>query len=407
MNTGNGAALFCFTIEKKCSIFALLLGSVISKETRKNRGQASVSLLLLFFRRTPNVTRTCTLRQLADLVGGRVEGDPDTLIHGLNGIDYAQAGEITFVLHTKQLPLPASCQATACIAPTDAGPQALPLILTEQPSVAAARIHAYLLAQPFQAQGIHSSAVVGADCVIPQEVTIGPLVCLGDRVVLGQRVTIHPGAVIGSDTVIGDDTVIHANVTVAERCTIGNRVILHHGAVIGSDGFGFATDRMGVHYKKPQVGTVRIDDDVEIGANACVDRAAFGVTWIKAGTRIDNLVMIGHNVVVGEHSILVAQVGIAGSTTLGRNVVLGAKAGVAGHLQLGDRVMVAAMSGIHNNQPAGAVVGGLPAFEAKSWGRATAAFSRLPDMVKEVRRLRKEVDRLSSLLASTEHEGQQ
>ena len=136
------------------------------------------------------MTRTFTLRQLAYLVGGRVEGDPDTLIQGLNGIDYAQPGEITFVLETKQLPLPAACQATACIAPMDAGPQALPLILAEQPSVAAARIHAYLLAQPFQAQGIHPSAVVGKDCVIPQEVTIGPLVCLGDRVVVGQRVAV-------------------------------------------------------------------------------------------------------------------------------------------------------------------------------------------------------------------------
>jgi UDP-3-O-[3-hydroxymyristoyl] glucosamine N-acyltransferase len=191
---------------------------------------------------------------------------------------------------------------------------------------------------------------------------------------------------------------------VADRCVIGRRVILHHGAVIGSDGFGFATDRMGVHYKKPQVGTVQIDDDVEIGANACVDRAAFGTTWIKSGARIDNLVMVGHNVVVGENSILVAQVGISGSTTLGRNVVLGGKVGVAGHLHLGDQVMAAAMSGIHSNLPNGAIVGGAPAFEAKSWSRATAAFSRLPDMVKEMRRLRKEVDRLSGLLESSEHQ---
>jgi UDP-3-O-[3-hydroxymyristoyl] glucosamine N-acyltransferase len=204
--------------------------------------------------------------------------------------------------------------------------------------------------------------------------------------------------VIGSDTTIGDDTVIHANVTVAERCTIGRRVILHHGAVIGSDGFGFATDNRGNHYRKPQVGTVRLDDDVEIGANACVDRAAFGTTWVKSGVKIDNLVMVGHNVVIGENAILVAQAGIAGSTTLGRNVVLGAKAGVAGHLHLGDRVMAAAKSGIHNNQPAGAVVGGTPAIEAKAWARAAAAFSRLPELVKESRRLRREVDRLSALL---------
>ncbi|NLX17800.1 MAG: UDP-3-O-(3-hydroxymyristoyl)glucosamine N-acyltransferase [Desulfobulbus sp.] len=353
------------------------------------------------------MTRFYTLQELADRVGGQVVGDPETRIHALNGIEYAQAGEITFVLEKKQLPLPEQCRASACIAPPDTGPQELPLLISDEPAVAAARIHAYLLARPFQAEGVHPSAVIGADCVIPEEVTIGPLVCLGDRVVLGERVTLGPGVVIGEDTVIGDDTTIHANVTVAQRCTIGHRVILHHGAVIGSDGFGFATDRWGVHYKKPQVGTVRIDDDVEIGANTCVDRAAFGVTWIKKGTRIDNLVMVGHNVVVGEHSVLVAQTGIAGSTHLGRNVVLGAKAGVAGHLHLGDRVMAAAKSGIHNDQPDGAMVGGTPAIDVKKWGRAAAAFSRLPDIVREVRRLRKEVDRLNSLLESAENEEQQ
>lgn len=353
------------------------------------------------------MTRFYTLQQLADVVDGQVVGDPETRIHGLNGIEYAQAGEITFVLEKKQLPLPEHCRASACIVPADAGPQKLPLIISDQPAVAAARIHNYLLARPFQAGGVHPSAVIGADCVLPKEVTIGPFVCLGDRVVLGQRVTLGPGVVIGEDTVIGDDTLLHANVTVAERCVIGNRVILHHGAVIGSDGFGFATDRLGIHYKKPQVGTVRIDDDVEIGANSCVDRAAFGVTWIKTGARIDNLVMIGHNVVVGEHSVLVAQTGIAGSTTLGRNVVLGAKAGVAGHLHLGDRVMAAAKSGIHNDQPDGAMVGGTPAIDVKKWGRAATAFSRLPDMLKEVRRLRREVDRLGSLLESAKKKEQQ
>ena len=354
-----------------------------------------------------NVSRECTLQQLADLVGGRVEGDPNLPVHGLNGIDYAGPGEITFVLDARQLPLPADCRAGACIVPPGAGPLALPAIVTHQPSVAAAQIHTYLLARPFAAQGVHPSAVIGNDCTIPEAISIGPLVCLGDGVVLGERVTLHPGVVIGNGVVIGDDSILHARVVVAEGCTVGRRVILHHGAVIGSDGFGFATDGRGQHYKKPQVGTVRIDDDVEIGANSCVDRAAFGTTWVKSGARIDNLVMVGHNVVIGENSILVAQTGIAGSTTLGRNVVLGAKVGVAGHLHLGDQVMAAAMSGIHNNQPAGAKVGGAPAFEIRSWGRATAAFTRLPEMAKEVRRLRKEVDRLTGLSGHTEKENQQ
>ncbi|MGE4560597.1 MAG: UDP-3-O-(3-hydroxymyristoyl)glucosamine N-acyltransferase, partial [Desulfobulbus sp.] len=310
--------------------------------------------------------------------------------------------EITFVLEKKQLPLPAECQASACIAPLDAESADIPLLLTDQPSVAAARIHSALVAQPFRATGVHASAVVGNNCLVPEQVSIGAFVYLGDNVTLGQRVTIHPGAVLMDGVQVGDDTTIHANVTVAQGCIIGKRVILYHGAVIGSDGFGFATDRMGCHHKKPQVGIVRIDDDVEIGANSCVDRAAFGVTWIKAGARIDNLVMVGHNVVVGENSVLVAQVGIAGSTTLGRNVVLGAKAGVAGHLHLDDQVMAAAKSGIHNSQSKGAMVGGCPAIEVKNWGRASAAFSRLPEMVKEVRRLRKEVERLNGIVGTTE-----
>ncbi len=346
-----------------------------------------------------------TLQQLADLVGGRVVGDPGLTVRSLNGIEFASEHELTFVLERRRLPLSETCRAAACIVPAGAGPQPVPTIECEQPAVAAARIHAHLLEAPFVARGIHPTAVIGRGCAIPEQVTIGPLVCLGDGVVLGERVHVHPGAVIGNNVTIGDETVIHANVVIAERCTIGRRVILHHGVVVGSDGFGLATDNRGVHHKKPQVGTVRIDDDVEIGANSCVDRAAFGATWIKSGARIDNLVMIGHNVVVGENSILVAQTGVAGSTVLGRNVVLAAKAGVAGHLKIGDRAMVAAMGGVHNDQPDGAVVGGIPAFEAKSWGRSAAAFSRLPEMVRELRRLRKEVDHLAGLLAKSEHPG--
>lgn len=351
------------------------------------------------------MSREYTLRQLAELVDGRVVGDPAVKVCALNGIEWAQPGELTFVLDPKQLPLPDGCRASACVVPAHAGPQSLPVIAVEEPAVAAARIHRFLLTEPFQAQGVHPSAVLGEGCVLPREVTIGPLVCLGKRVVLGERVTLHPGVIIGDDAVIGEDTILHANVVVADRCTIGKRVILHHGAVIGSDGFGFATDRRGQHYKKPQVGTVRIDDEVEIGANACVDRAAFGQTWIQHGVRIDNLVMVGHNVVVGSNSILVAQVGIAGSTILGRNVVLGGKVGVAGHLHLGDQAMAAAMSGIHSDVPAGAVVGGCPALDAKIWARASATYSRLPEMQKELKRLRKEVDRLHHLLAAADDQG--
>ena len=339
-----------------------------------------------------------SLQQLAEYAGGRVEGDPSLAVCGFNGIEQAVSGELTFLLDGRQTGLLATCKASACIVPEGIGPVSLPVIISSQPAVAAARIHSLIVTEPFQARGIHPSSVAGKDCRLSSQITIGPLVCLGDRVILGERVTIHAGAVIGNDVVIGDDTTLHANVVIADRCTVGSRVILHHGVVVGSDGFGFATDAKGNHHTKPQVGIVRIDDDVQVGANSCIDRAAFGVTWIKQGARIDNLVMVGHNVVVGENSILVAQSGIAGSSTLGRNVVLAAKAGVAGHLHLGNQVMAAAMSGIHNDQPDGARVGGCPAIDVRNWGKSSVVFSRLPEMHKELRRLGKEVERLTKLL---------
>ncbi len=339
--------------------------------------------------------KTYTLQELADLVQGEVAGDPSLVVSGLNAIELAGAGEITFILSPKQAGLLAGSRAAACIVPPDAGGLDLPLIRVPDPNFAAAVIHNHFLAVPFEAKGIDSSAHIGAGCEIPAEVTIKPLVCLGDRVRLGKRVTLHPGVVIGNDSLIGDDTVLYANVTIAAGSVIGRRVIIHSGAVIGSDGFGFATDGSGHHLRKPKVGTVRIDDEVEIGANSCIDRAAFGTTRIRSGVKIDNLVQLAHNVEVGENSIIVAQVGIAGSTTLGRNVVLGGKAAVAGHLHLDDRVMAAGMSGIHGDLPAGSVVGGYPAIDVKRWGRAVAIYPRLPDMFKEIRKLRREVDKLA------------
>ncbi len=350
------------------------------------------------------MSRSYTLGELADLVGGKVEGDKDLSIAALNGLQHAEPGEITFIQQKKQIPLLAECRASACIVPEHSADIPMSTIVVGRPDVAAARIHNALLQVPFTATGIHPSAVIGKECIVDDQVSIGPLVCIGDRVRIGARVTIDPGVVIGDDSIIGEGTIIHSNVSVAKGCTIGKRVILYHGVVIGSDGFGFATDDQGCHTKKPQVGTVRIDDDVEIGANSCVDRAAFGETRIKAGTKIDNLVQVGHNVEVGVNSILVAQVGVAGSTSLGRNVVLGAKAGIAGHLHLDDGVMVAAMSGVHNNQPKGAVIGGAPAFAVKEWGKATAAYRRLPQMVKEVRRLKKVADRITGLQEDPENQ---
>ncbi|XCN72320.1 MAG: UDP-3-O-(3-hydroxymyristoyl)glucosamine N-acyltransferase [Candidatus Electrothrix aestuarii] len=341
--------------------------------------------------------KTATLSELAALVHGRVLGDEQTQVSTVNSLDLAEPGQLTFINSVKLAEKLAASKASACIVPSDFTEATLPLIQVENVDLASARIHNYLLVEPFQATGIHERAVIGADCKISDQISIGALACIGDRVQIGERVKIAPGVVIGDDVQIGDDCVLHANAVVAYGCTLANRVVLHHGAIIGSDGFGFASDpQTGCHVSKPQVGTVRIDDDAQIGANSCVDRAAFGVTHIKNGVRIDNQVMVGHNCVIGENSILVAQAGIAGSSTLGRNVILAARAAVGGHIHLDDGVMVAALGGVHNDQKKGAVVGGVPAIDIKKWGRAAAAYARLPEMAREVKRLRKELDRLLS-----------
>jgi UDP-3-O-[3-hydroxymyristoyl] glucosamine N-acyltransferase len=341
--------------------------------------------------------KIATLGELATLVDGTVIGDEQFSVTTLNSLTLAEAGQLTFINSIKLADQLATSKASACIVPAGFTEADIPLLQVDNVDLASAQIHNFLLEEAFQATGIHERTIIGADCSISDQVSIGALVCIGDRVQIGDRVKIEPGVVIGDDVQIGDDCVLHANSVVAERCILGQRVILHHGAMIGSDGFGFATDlQTGRHVSKPQVGTVQLDDDVQIGANSCVDRAAFGTTHIKSGVRIDNQVMVGHNCVIGENSILVGQSGMAGSSTLGRNVVLAARAAVGGHIHLDDGVMVAALAGVHNDQKKGAVVGGVPAVDVKKWGRAAAAFTRLPDMLREVKRLRKELNSLTS-----------
>ncbi len=346
-----------------------------------------------------------TLKELAALIDGRVAGDERIRVTGFNSIELAGPDEITFVTDARSLKRLAGTRAAAAVVPEEGDLPDLPCIRVSAPEYGAAVIHSHLLARPFQAQGVHETAVIGAACRIPAQVTVGAHAYLGNRVVLGERVCVGPGAVVGDDVVIGDDSVIHANVTIYDRTVIGRRVSIHSGSVIGSDGFGYVADNQGCHLKKPQVGNVRIDDDVEIGANSCVDRAAFGTTRIRQGAKIDNLVMVAHNVDVGENSILVGQVGIAGSTTLGKNVVLGGQAGLGGHLVIGDRVMVAAKSGVHSNLAAGSVVGGVPAIDLGKWRRVSAASHRLADMARELRQLRKVVKLLADAEQKSEPDG--
>lgn len=340
----------------------------------------------------------CSLSELAALVAGTVQGDGSLRFRGLNSLDLARADELSFLSGVKMLAELDNCRAGALLVPPELPPLDRPVIQVRDPNLAAAIIHQHFLQRPFQA-GVDPSARIGASCVIPAQVRIGPLACLGEGVRLGERVTLHPGVVLGDGVEIGADSELHANVTVASGCRLGCRIIVHSGTVIGSDGFGYATTPEGHHVKRPQVGGVVIEDDVEIGANACIDRATFGDTRIGRGSKIDNLVQLAHNVEIGPHCIVVAQAGIAGSTALGRNVVIAGQVGVAGHLRLGDGVMVAALAGVHNDQPAGARIGGAPAFEARQWARSCAAYARLPEMVKELRELRR---RLAALEAGAD-----
>ncbi len=332
--------------------------------------------------------------QLAELVDGEIIGDGSLEIQRLESIEAAQEGDITFLVKPKSIDLLEQTNATAAIVPLEIKKSGKPIIRVRNPYLASAIIHNYLLEKPFVSQGIHSTVIVGSECKISEEISIGPYVVIGNCVNLGKRVTIGPGVYIGDNVTIGDDTEIKANVTIEYESTIGNRVTIHPGTVIGSDGYGYAPDEKGCHIKRPQVGTVRIDDDVEIGANCCVDRATFGLTWIKSGTKIDNLVQIAHNVVVGENCLMVSQSAASGSTIFGRNVVMGGQAATKGHVSLGVGVMVAARGGVTRDLPAGGLFGGYPAIPIKQWTKAATAFSKVPELRKEVRKLRNEIEEL-------------
>ena len=351
------------------------------------------------------MNKKLTLKALTKMVDGELSGDPALEISGFGPLDSAGPGDISFLVDATYHDQALSSGAAAILVAKMIDIEVDNLVRVDDAYLASAIIQNHFLAQPFEAGGIHDSAVIGKNCNFDKEITIGAQVVIGDRVTLGGQVEIGAGTVIGPDVTIGEGSTVRSNVTIEGGCELGKRVVIHPGCVIGSDGYGYATDKGGFHVKRPQLGTVKIGDDVEIGANCCVDRATFGVTWIKSGTKIDNLVQVGHNVVVGENSLLVAQVGISGSTTLGRNVVLGGQVGTVGHIRVGDGTMVAGKSAVHGNQPAGARLAGIPAIDGRQWLKSVTAFSKLPELLKDVRRIKKELDRLENQDESPDKEG--
>ncbi|MFA4989356.1 MAG: UDP-3-O-(3-hydroxymyristoyl)glucosamine N-acyltransferase [Candidatus Omnitrophota bacterium] len=340
-----------------------------------------------------------TLKEIAQLIQGEVIGDGSSVITGVSGIKEARAGDITFLANAKYAPLLATTAASAVIISRDTEPPAsCAVIRTENPSLAFARVISLIVpAEIKHYKGIHPSVVLGKDVKLGKDVGIGPYVVIGDNAQVGDKTVIYPGCFIGQDTKVGNSVLIYSNVSVRERVAIGNNVIIHSGTVIGSDGFGFI-EVSGKHHKIPQVGTVEIGDDVEIGANVTIDRARFDKTVIGRGTKIDNLVQIAHNVVIGQDCLIVAQVGISGSTVIGNNVILAGQAGLVGHITVGDNAIVTAQSGVSKSIPAGAMFSGYPARPFQENQRAHAYVHNLPKLFDTVKELKKKIEELKAKL---------
>jgi len=341
---------------------------------------------------------TRTLSELAGLLGAVVVGDGSIEIHGVTGIQEAGPGDLTFLANPKYEKYLAETSASAVIVSPDYRARCeelgKPALVVENPySAFASAVTTYLEPSLGLPRGVHPTAVVDEAAEIGREAAVGAHVVVAAGARLGDRVVVHPGAYIGTDVTVGADSIVYPNATIRRGSAIGERVIIHSGSVIGSDGFGFARETEG-HRKIPQVGNVVIEDDVEVGANACIDRATVGTTRIGRGTKIDNLVQIGHNVRIGEGSIVVAQVGISGSTRLGRNVVLGGQVGVAGHIEIGDGVMVGAQSGVTRSVPNGEVVSGYPARRHSLSKRLYACLQRLPSLFERTRDLERRIGKL-------------
>jgi UDP-3-O-[3-hydroxymyristoyl] glucosamine N-acyltransferase len=338
------------------------------------------------------------LSEIAARLDCEISGGGEIEITGVAGMEHAAPGELTFLANPKYAHKVKHTRAAAILLSEPErdvnGPAGLARLVSANPYLDFARALELFYRPPRPAPGIHPLAFVAETAVIGEGASIGPFAVVGERVRIGRHAVLHPHAVIYEGARIGDDFLAHSHAVVREFCQIGNRVILQNGVVVGGDGFGFAKRADGTHYKIVQSGVTVIEDDVEVQSLTSVDRATVGETRVKRGAKIDSLVQIGHACVVGEDNIICAQTGLAGSSVLERNVLLAGQVGVSGHLTVHDDAIVYAQSGIGGDVPAGARISGSPAFAAHEWLRAITAFPKLPELLKNVRDLKKRIERL-------------
>ena len=342
------------------------------------------------------------LRDLAERLACRLEGNGEVEIVQVAGIQHAEPGDLTFLANSKYEPAVAHTRASAVLLRDGAPPAPCAMLRTPDPYLAFARAVGIFTPAWRPAPGVHALAAVAVDASIGLNVSIGAFVSIGEGAGVGDNTVVFPNVTIGTGVRIGADCVIHSNVAIRERVVIGSRVVLQNGVVIGSDGYGFVRRGDGTHEKIPQIATVVIEDDVELGANTTVDRPAAGETRICSGTKIDNLVQIGHGVTVGRNVLMAAQVGIAGSTEVEDDVVFGGQVGVGGHLTIGRGSVAVGQSGVTNSLEPGAMVAGYPAIDSREWRKASVVFKRLPELKRRIEELEARVAALAPRAAAPE-----
>ena len=338
-----------------------------------------------------------TVSEIAKEIGATVIGDGSVIIEDISPINDSAPGHITFVSNKKYAKYLSVTKASAVIISGDFDVKAIKdkaLLQVNNPYFAFSRVVKLLYPEKLLIEkGIHESAIIGKDTKMGKDVSLGAKVVIGRGCTVGDRTVLMPGVVVGDEAKIGNECRIYANVSIREKVVIGNRVIIHDGTVVGSDGFGFALDQ-GKYHKIPQIGTVVIEDDVEIGANTTIDRAALGQTVIARGTKIDNLIQIAHNCRIGEDCVIAAQAGISGSTTIGNRVQIGGQAGFAGHLKVDDNAIIAAQSGVSKSIERGKYVFGTPANDYREEFRIHGARRRLPKLLKDIVNIKKRIKKL-------------